>query len=121
MNRFISYQKESVTPVNFLDSFQQHNSLKKDKITGMETVLDSINESMETVLPDIVVGGELHIESPTVVETAQEIRLVPVIDPDHRDVDDETERTETDDVGAGVYLDDEELLVKQQNEDCRIS
>jgi hypothetical protein len=117
MNRFINYQKESVTPVNFLDSFQQHNLLKRDKIGGMEESLHCIADSMQRVLPDIETTGDFEVNSPSQpIDQHPELRLVDIHDPDRGVVDDESELN----ANAGIHIDDEALLLKQ-NQECIIS
>lgn len=128
MNQFIHYQKQNVTPVNFLDSFAQHNKLKKERIVGMDVTLGNITLTLDQVKPDIQASGQMQVISPTTeLQDDPEYRIVP-IDENQRILFDEqgnmlTTILEEPGEENGIYLDDEALLVNKQdpNEQCRIS
>ncbi len=127
MNQFIQYQKQNVTPVNFLDSFAQHNSLKKERAQSMDLTLGSISQALEEVKPDIQASGEMVVISPTTqLEDQSGYKLIPLSE-NKRFVYDEQGNvlaTVVEEPGEenGVYLDDEELLIKNQDpNECKIS
>ncbi len=112
MNQFITYQKEMVAPVPFLDSFQHHNLTKREKIKEISDVTQKSQQVLSTVLPDITAKGELEVRS-TTQNLAVQFRAV-------RLENIQSTENEEDEEGKGYLIDDGRVL-QHDSQECIVS
>lgn len=65
MNTFLKHQKETLSPMSFLDAYAQHTMQRRDKLAQLNAPLRVTQETVEKIVADSAVNGNIQVTSAT--------------------------------------------------------